>query len=785
MLCLCSLPQVQVARFYHRRAHVESVSVCFVDGGNPRADVDRHVRSITHVSSRKVASQHTPGLHQSLLTSFIRKPRATDFSNPTLALMCHGLHSFPAVYSSLLYAGTRATSSEAVLEQDARARPLPEPHYRATLQPASGAPKSTPSLSITDGVFRSSACVRVHPDVGSKPPNEITPFENFTCTPCADLLKDANLKRRALSASQPCVDPSTATINLNPGQLEVRVQAYARQITFLQNSLRNAHRALSNVKGAHLTLEQKVTNALRGGTDTKIHVMMRDLCEAYKSGVLAESVPLFNYVADVLQNVLRRPEGHRFSKSTHSIMTSLLVMGGPRCSDIMHFNLHGPSATVAKQYLRANKVSLLPGVAEANFVKLAALFAIIKAKLGLPADYPLPYIFAEDETAILGMIEYCARINAIVGMAGDRSATGEKIHQPLGDHSVHVDPEDLRDYYEGLLALFDNKIVASYLRVIVVAPLHAGFPMLPIVVEETDNTFTRMEVLREWKLVNELAAKHLLPVFRTLPLGNASDGDQRRSMLQLYLMLNTESKTNPLLPTAHNGPDNEFGLDWHGVRLRCYQKSDGTVSGMHMQDFIHDIKKLYNGCFSPTRFLLIGEGVASHESILAALQYMHSHQLTDMLQINITVEELKHYDKQNFATVLRLSSLSVQKLLRDHHARTQTAGSLSTALYLDLIWKVMMVFTSKKYTVEERINLAGYCISFVALWMHDLETRNMDVSDATAFLTIQSCRDIILSLNTVVLFAVYFQEMNVRLAAKGMALWDFNIIQRFSSEVSV
>ena len=249
MLCLCSLPQVQVARFYHRRAHVESVSVCFVDGGNPRADVDRHVRSITHVSSRKVASQHTPGLHQSLLTSFIRKPRATDFSNPTLALMCHGLHSFPAVYSSLLYAGTRATSSEAVLEQDARARPLPEPHYRATLQPAVGAPKSTPLLNITDGVFRSSACVRVHPDVGSKPFTDITLFENFTCTPCADLLKDANFQRRALTASQPCVDASTPTVNLNPAQLESRVRSQAQVITHLRNSLRNALRALTTAKG--------------------------------------------------------------------------------------------------------------------------------------------------------------------------------------------------------------------------------------------------------------------------------------------------------------------------------------------------------------------------------------------------------------------------------------------------------------------------------------------------------------------------------------------------------
>ena len=510
--------------------------------------------------------------------------------------------------------------------------------------------------------------------------------------------------------------------------------------------------------------------------------MMRDLCAAYQSGALAEDVPLFNYVADVASNLLRQRNGYRFSESTKSVMAALLAMGGPKCSNVIAWNLHGPKESTVKQFMALHKVHLVPGVVKDNFEKLAAIFSTVKSKLGLSADYPLPYFFAEDETAILAMIEYCARLNAFVGIAGKRSPTGEKTHQPLDDYSVHIEPEALRGYYQGILDLCDDNIIGSYLRIIVIGPLHAGFPMLPLVVQCTNNTFIKNHVMIQWKAVYALAAEFFFDVFRTLPLGNASDGDQRRSTLQLFLMLNTASKRNPLLP-ATDSELREFSVNWVGLRLRGLQHADGTVTGLHMQDYTHNIKKAFCGSVSLSRSLVIGDGVASHEHVWAAVKYMHDLQLTDLLKLNLNLDTMRHYDKQNFATVLRISSRCVQDLLHEHYGLTKTPGSLSTALYLDFIWRIMMVFTSKKFTVEERINLCGYCISFVALWMNDLETRKIDVTKASAFLTIQSCRDIILSLNTVVLVAAYFQEMNVRLTANGKDPWDFNIIQRFSSDV--
>ena len=76
---------------------------------------------------------------------------------------------------------------------------------------------------------------------------------------------------------------------------------------------------------------------------TKVHVMLFEFVKAYQSGMLKEGVPLFNFVADIASNMLRSPQGRRFSESTRTVMGALLLMGGPRSCNLISNNFDAPS----------------------------------------------------------------------------------------------------------------------------------------------------------------------------------------------------------------------------------------------------------------------------------------------------------------------------------------------------------------------------------------------------------------------------------------------------------
>ena len=430
------------------------------------------------------------------------------------------------------------------------------------------------------------------------------------------------------------------------------------------------------------------------------------------------------------------------------------------------------------------------GASEANTVAIADVYKQILDNLNFPNGYRIPYAFAEDETTVLPMLEYWASSNAFVGIAGTRPVTtGEKAHQPLKDHSFYLgDNFNLKDMYRQLLTLFDTKIIGSYMRVIMCVPLHPALPALPLVVELTDNTFETMHVLDEYVDVYRFAARHLTPIFNTFPLGNASDGDGRRSALQQWFMSNAAAGL-PQGGLLFEGTFRSFAVDWPGIRLHGVQLVDEPlkVSGLHMQDPIHDIKKLYCSAFVATRSLLIWHGIASHDSIFAAVQWFTSEeQAGTITTLGISCEDLARSDKQNFGSVLRLCSKNVQNLLILHYQKTGTKSSLSTALYLNVIWKVKMIFFSTNFTVAERLGFCGYVISFIALWLHDLDTHSVDHPLSACFMTIQSCRDIILSLNTTVLLAAHFYDINQAILSdqtrNGPLLDFFVAISKYGSD---
>ena len=129
------------------------------------------------------------------------------------------------------------------------------------------------------------------------------------------------------------------------------------------------------------------------------------------------------------------------------------------------------------------------------------------------------------------------------------------------------------------------------------APLHASLPPFPIVVEAVDNIFLKTHVLDEWRKIFRFCEKFFTPIFNTLCLGDASDGDGRRSTLQLFLMSlqNVLSQNHYccLAPGTRNNPSlqligqvSNFMVSF-AIRMAWLFK----LTSVMMQDYIHNIKK--------------------------------------------------------------------------------------------------------------------------------------------------------------------------------------------------
>lgn len=150
----------------------------------------------------------------------------------------------------------------------------------------------------------------------------------------------------------------------------------------------------------------------------------------------------------------------------------------------------------------------------------------------------VPYLTAEDETAIVPRPEYNAVNNKIWGFCGLKG--GEHVYK---DHFV-VPVGDDDGGFERLVDAFRNYQVATHACVILVNPLHPSFPRTVIFLQPNCNQFTHNEVLHQWLVLDSLCKQILEPVLGPA-IGHTSDGVTRRRKLMLnHAMVRKIKKTD-------------------------------------------------------------------------------------------------------------------------------------------------------------------------------------------------------------------------------------------------
>ena len=112
----------------------------------------------------------------------------------------------------------------------------------------------------------------------------------------------------------------------------------------------------------------------------QVHKLIADLVAANQAGLLPEGLAVLSYIANVAQNLNRKPQGYRYAPQVKASMSAVFLMGGPRSSNVITHNLNGPSESTVRRTIRAERVEIEIGHSEKNLKTVAEFYSAGKVE---------------------------------------------------------------------------------------------------------------------------------------------------------------------------------------------------------------------------------------------------------------------------------------------------------------------------------------------------------------------------------------------------------------------
>ena len=177
-----------------------------------------------------------------------------------------------------------------------------------------------------------------------------------------------------------------------------------------------------------------------------------------------------------------------------------------------------------------------------------------------------------------------------------------------------------------MLESFSSNRRGSFARVVVVNPLHDKLPWLVLVACCTCNCFNSGWVKNQWEVIDRMWEKSCLAAVGPI-LGHASDGDSRKRQL--------------MLGDYKSSIGNRLEVGWEGWIFSASVDSNGSATGLHDQDYIHNGTKLINPLLSAARTLQLGGDLCLHGHIELVFQQFGSD------EHGLRMEDVDRKDRQN------------------------------------------------------------------------------------------------------------------------------------------
>ena len=371
---------------------------------------------------------------------------------------------------------------------------------------------------IFHGTFRSYKC------------NLETVNENEICSECASVTKMKSFKKRLKLRLSYNGEKRGDTIRfdyLSHQELLIKARHQSKTISNLNDELFLTKSTAARLRIRKKALAEKLAQFASTG-DMK--AVAHKLVTAANEGKLRKKNVLSGMIQTVAKNLHRQPQGRRFETSVQEFYEVILILGGPRLARFVAENLDGPGINTIYHWRQTNSLSLKTNLCESNISQFIELYEKFMKKHNI--SNRVPVLTAEDETAIKAVVSYGQEFDELIGFCGAKLADGT--HECLLDKRIVIGDDE--HSYDRLVKAFQENQVGGYARVILLNPLHPNLPRVVLWLTPTCNRFTHLDVERQWTTILTEYTKKLESVLGPL-IGQSSDGDSRRSKLQMQNML--------------------------------------------------------------------------------------------------------------------------------------------------------------------------------------------------------------------------------------------------------
>jgi len=576
------------------------------------------------------------------------------------------------------------------------------------------------------------------------------PSKTGTCMHCESLLHDKDFLN-VLERSLAPVHPKTRRDALLPEGKDWIDRLKSKQIYRLQGRLAwSRHNHLRTRERSR----QIVSNL--GGTCESGDVQQLILDAQYlaRNGTSDAKRKHVGILSGLLHSVVMKEQGKkngiRHSKETKELFACIHLMGGAVTAALLDDNVGGPSESTNRRTIKQAVADIRVGGKKEDFKhNMLIHYDMYKKRiemLGLPAGEFILASFPSDESGIT--INPTVQGGLLFGLCHHVDNNEKEYIDKCCTYMDYL-PSYISDGVQDLEKL--KKIVfsshfASYVRIVMLNPLHKALPSVAIGLMFTCNKFDHdTHVLPQWMAMEE-AFDEVFGKFM-MRTGHDSDGDARRFVLQFtsmkaYLRRRTEANyrlNTPCMTYAGRCVFKVKDVDSNNQQiLRAMREGDTDtskwvevgVTDLHSQDPLHCVKLLHQ-TLDGVRCIPLGDYVATHNDLVELVrattdgtidQWMHDLTHEDVqLDLgsgvqqsdsghhhSVTRECALNSDRQNIDVVVKAAALNTCHALKK-------LGHLGSALMYSMHRRYLLVFFGVKISMQERVRNAAYVAHFMRL----------------------------------------------------------------------
>ena len=579
----------------------------------------------------------------------------------------------------------------------------------------------------TVGTFRSPECAK------------IGFFEDNTCVKCAGIPKLQSFRKRALLRHKNTDLDSGRTITfinhqyLTETEKCMKLSNQALRIEKLEGQIFFSSQKQLKLKLRKRSLTEKLAEFSSRGS---LKGVCQQLIKASMAGHLDSQPVLLQMLRTVARNLNVSKFAHRYHSSLQMFYEVILLWGGPRLAQFVAMNLAGPEIHSVYRWRKAQSKPLSAGLSVDNFNAIAPLYSALSDMLQVPV------LFAEDETAIIGTVQYVAENDTLSGFCGEISP----YHQCADHVEVHVGPGE--EGYQNIMEAFQTKRIGMQARAIILNPLHPDIPKIPILIQPTCNRFDATFVSNQWGSCKDLYQEANLHDILEPAIGHSSDGDSRRRSLMITKAISQTGDRHQPIPR-------EDGFIFTAEKIPAGNAPGYNLKGLMDQDYVHNHKKLVNHLFHVNRDLRMGPYVVHSNHIRLACERL------GYVTCGLGVNDVERKDRQNWRSAQKLCfekvQASLQRLIDGNDENRPVVGAKGTLVFLKIIWFYVEIFISSKASLLERIKYAGLVTHFLAIWRNFIIISDRRTLSEN-FLTRETFTDVLLSTHFAVSLITYMRD---------------------------